>query len=230
MGVSLHALPTLLRYSETVAPNARNVLRLKAWLNLRRLLTIVSFMFRRYQMQIARALQCVSNDLTPDVNIMLKHKIGKMLAVNVAIRDIGMGPYQWFLYFVTGLGWMIDNLMIQTLANLLPLLRPEFLVDNFHVKRAIMVNIGGLSTGAFGWSPLGDAIGRRVPFYCTLPTAAISGFAMSTARNWPSVMGWISVLGVGVGGNLPVDGEVFVEFLPPGSSKIIVSLFESLAA
>jgi len=37
----------------------------------------------------------------------------KSKVINRAIADMGMGRYQWQLFFLCGLGWMADNLWLQ---------------------------------------------------------------------------------------------------------------------
>lgn len=42
----------------------------------------------------------------------------KAQLLNDAIQDIGMGRYQWHLFFVAGFGWLSDNVLPSYLVSL----------------------------------------------------------------------------------------------------------------
>ncbi|GAW13008.1 hypothetical protein ANO14919_023840 [Xylariales sp. No.14919] len=44
------------------------------------------------------------------------------------------------------------------------------------------------------------------------------------APNWPAVCVLLALMGTGVGGNLPIDGALFLEFLPDASSSLLTLL------
>lgn len=68
----------------------------------------------------------------------------------------------------------------------------------------------GLSLGAFGWGFGSDKIGRRLGFNSTLIIAGIFAFMTGIAPNFIAEAAFLGVLGLGVGGSLPVDGTMFV--------------------
>lgn len=43
----------------------------------------------------------------------------KVLVLNAAIADTGMGRYQWELFFSSGFGWMADNLCMSSTPSLI---------------------------------------------------------------------------------------------------------------
>jgi len=53
-------------------------------------------------------------------------------------------------------------------------------------------------------------MGRRPAFNCTLLIAGVFGIAGGAAPNWIGACGLFAALGVGVGGNLPVDGALLL--------------------
>ncbi len=67
-------------------------------------------------------------------------------------------------------------------------------------------------------------MGRRIAFNCTLLITAIFGIASGFAGSWGGVCALFAALGFGVGGNLPVDGALFLEFLPDASSSLLTLL------
>lgn len=67
-------------------------------------------------------------------------------------------------------------------------------------------------------------MGRRVAFNITLLIASVFGTASAWASTWGGVCFLYAALGFGVGGNLPVDGALFLEFLPDASSSLLTLL------
>ena len=67
-------------------------------------------------------------------------------------------------------------------------------------------------------------MGRRIAFNMTLLITSIFGIGVSFAGSWGAVCLLFALLGFGVGGNLPVDGALFLEFLPDASSSLLTLL------
>lgn len=42
----------------------------------------------------------------------------KVHTLNQAMRSIGMGRYQWCLWFLTGFGWLVDNVSTPSMPHL----------------------------------------------------------------------------------------------------------------
>jgi MFS family permease len=71
---------------------------------------------------------------------------------------------------------------------------------------------------------MSDVVGRRVAFNFTLCIAGIFGLAVGFGNSWIAVCSLYAALGFGVGGNLPVDGALFLEFLPMASGNLLTML------
>lgn len=82
----------------------------------------------------------------------------------------------------------------------------------------------GLCLGASFWGIGSDIMGRRIAFNMTLFLAGVFGIAAGAAPSWIGACGLFAALGVGVGGNLPVDGALFLEFLPNASGGLLTLL------
>ncbi|KAI9664499.1 MAG: hypothetical protein M1821_005945 [Bathelium mastoideum] len=144
--------------------------------------------------------------------------------INQAIQDIGMGKYQWRLFVLCGFGWLADNIWMQGVALTLPQLSVEFGVDSNTIRYTTMATYIGLSFGASFWGVASDVIGRRLAFNCTLMLAGVFGFLSGFAPNWATTNLLYALMGFGVGGNLPVDGALFLEFLPASSGNLLTLL------
>ncbi|KAJ5601443.1 hypothetical protein N7510_010977 [Penicillium lagena] len=148
----------------------------------------------------------------------------KAKVINRAIQDIGMGRYQWELFALCGCGWMADNLWLQGVALTLTQLSLEFDVDDSTVRFTTCALFLGLCIGASFWGVASDIIGRRYAFNITLFLAGTFGLASGGGPNWIGTCALFSCVGLGVGGNLPVDGALFLEFLPCASGNMLTML------
>ncbi|KAI9805810.1 MAG: hypothetical protein M1825_000424 [Sarcosagium campestre] len=148
----------------------------------------------------------------------------KSKIINKAVQDIGMGRYNWQLFVLCGFGWFADNLWLQGVAITLPSLSKDFGVDSNRVRYTTCALFLGLCLGASIWGVASDVIGRRFAFNATLFLAGVFGLVVAAAPNWIAVCGLFAALGTGVGGNLPVDGALFLEFLPFASGNLLTML------
>ncbi|KAL3476628.1 major facilitator superfamily domain-containing protein [Aspergillus californicus] len=148
----------------------------------------------------------------------------KAKIINRAIQDIGMGRYQWGLFVLCGFGWIADNLWLQGVALTLTPLSTEFGVSETNSRFATCSLFVGLIIGASFWGIASDAIGRRPAFNCTLFLCGAFGLAAGSGPSWVGTCALYSCVGLGVGGNLPVDAAVFCECLPPNSGNILSGL------
>ncbi|KAK4153606.1 hypothetical protein C8A00DRAFT_33626 [Chaetomidium leptoderma] len=148
----------------------------------------------------------------------------KSKLINKAIQDIGMGRYNWQLFVLCGFGWFADNLWMQGVSLTLPSLSAEFGISEKSVRYTTSSLFVGLCFGSFFWGIGSDIMGRRIAFNVTLLIASVFGTASAWASSWGGVCLMYGALGFGVGGNLPVDGALFLEFLPDTSSSLLTLL------
>lgn len=137
---------------------------------------------------------------------------------------MGMGKYQWQLFVLCGFGWLADNIWLQGVALTLPGLSAEFGIDETQVRFTTLSLFIGLCIGASFWGVASDIIGRRLAFNGTLCLAGVFGLAAAGAPTWIGACGLFACVGLGIGGNLPVDGALFLEFLPSGNNNLLTLL------
>ncbi|KAF9459012.1 major facilitator superfamily domain-containing protein [Collybia nuda] len=135
------------------------------------------------------------------------------LLVNKCLQEeIGFGRYQIQLFFLTGLGWMADNIWLQGVAVVLPQVQQELLP--VRVEFATLSLYVGLIFGATVWGVMADLIGRKLSFNITLFLAGVFGIASGAAHNFTTFGALVACMGFGIGGNLPVDGALYLEHIP----------------
>lgn len=132
-----------------------------------------------------------------------------------------MGWYQWQLFIVVGFGWASDNLWpIVTSLILTPV------TNEFNVSRPPLLSLAqniGLLAGAVFWGFYADIAGRKWAFNLTLGLTAVWGMIAAGSPNFAAAGIFASFWSFGVGGNLPVDSAVFLEFLP-GSHQFLLTI------
>lgn len=136
----------------------------------------------------------------------------KAKVLNRAIQEIGMGWYQWQLFIVIGFGWAADNMWpIVTSLIFTPV------TNEFGPSRPPLLTLSqniGLLAGAAFWGFGCDIFGRRWAFNITLGLTAFWGLVAGGAPNFAGIGSFAALYSFGVGGNLPVDSAIFLEFLP----------------
>lgn len=133
-----------------------------------------------------------------------------------------MGWYQWQLFLVVGFGWASDNLWpIVTSLIFTPV------TNEFGPARPPLLTLSqniGLLAGAVFWGFGCDVFGRRWAFNLTLGITAVFGLAAAGAPGFAGIGAFAALWSFGVGGNLPVDSAIFLEFLPASHQYLLTVL------
>ncbi|KAJ2471217.1 hypothetical protein GGI02_002412 [Coemansia sp. RSA 2322] len=82
----------------------------------------------------------------------------------------------------------------------------------------------GLMCGALVWGPVSDRFGRLVAFRWTLVVTSVFGLLASAVPTFGLLCLCLFGLGSGVGGNMPVDGAIFLEFIPREKRHLLTML------
>ncbi|KAI1361412.1 major facilitator superfamily domain-containing protein [Xylaria arbuscula] len=146
----------------------------------------------------------------------------KAAVLNRAIKDIGMGWYQWQLFVVIGFGWASDNLWPVVTSLILTPIKSEFNPPKPPLL-SLAQNVG-LLAGAIFWGFGCDIFGRRWAFNLTLGLTALWGLVAASAPNFAAIGSFAALWSFGVGGNLPVDSAIFLEFLPASHQYLLTVL------
>lgn len=154
----------------------------------------------------------------------------KVAIMNQALVDLKMGPFQWKIFALTGFGWFVDNVRIHVHTHgsisSNPLLQfwlqaitiiSAPVQNEFAVKRIAFLTVGkyaGLVVGSTLWPMTADFIGRRLAFNVTLLISAVGGLVGAGSPNFVALATFCAFIGLGTGGNQPVDSAIFLEFIP----------------
>ncbi|KAJ1969517.1 hypothetical protein IWQ62_000573 [Dispira parvispora] len=130
------------------------------------------------------------------------------------ISRIGFGKFQQRMLLLCGLGWLADNMWLQCVANILPRIQRHFSISDPVIGIMSSSIFTGMMLGALFWGFVLDTHGRRKAFRWTLSISSGFGLAAGFSQSFPVLCFFLFGLGFGVGGNMPVDGAVFLEFIP----------------
>ncbi|CAL1697604.1 unnamed protein product [Somion occarium] len=144
----------------------------------------------------------------------------KAHVLNRAIQEIGMRKYQWYLFIVAGFGWFADSVWPLLGGLILAPVVSEFQFQGPFLSLALNI---GLFVGAVFWGLGCDIWGRRWSFNITLLIAGAFGLAAGGAQNFVALASLLAVMGIGVGGNMPVDSAVFLDFVP-GTHQYLLTI------
>ncbi|KAJ1940602.1 hypothetical protein EC988_006986, partial [Linderina pennispora] len=160
------------------------------------------------------ALERASDDPVDDSEVEL----------NRMISNIGFGKFHRRILGLCGLGWLADNMFMQCVACILPRVQQHFSVSNGQIGLMSSSMFLGLTGGALMWGLLSDRFGRLVAYHWTLVVSAVFAMLASFAPSFGVFCACLFGLGTGVGGNMPVDGAIFLEFIPREKRHLLTLL------
>ncbi|KAL8903965.1 MAG: hypothetical protein Q9207_003580 [Kuettlingeria erythrocarpa] len=154
----------------------------------------------------------------------------KALLVNRELDSHGMGKYQWCIFFLCGMGYMIDLLYAQAFGLIAPALQQELGFSTPALGNIFSSFNAGLCAGAFVWGVLVDIIGRQYAFNCTVLITSVFGLCLGAPSNYNGILVLTAFVGFGVGGNIPIDTTITLEFLPQNRRFLLalLSIFQPL--
>ncbi|KAI1368963.1 membrane transporter [Xylaria arbuscula] len=170
--------------------------------------------------------------IIPDINandlshLTLEEK--KCVLINREIDAIGMGYYQWLVWGLCGFGYLIDLLWAQAFGLALSPLQQEFGFGSGQTGNISSSFSAGLTAGAFIWGVLADLIGRRWAFNLTVLISSAFGLGLGASDNYTTFLVLTAFVGFGVGGNIPIDTTIMLEFIPQNKRYLlaVLSLFQ----
>jgi hypothetical protein len=138
----------------------------------------------------------------------------KCVLVNRELEVLGMGRYQWYVWLLCGFGYMIDLLWAQAFGLVLSPLQQELGFGNDETGNISVAFSAGLTAGAFVWGVLADIVGRRWAFNLTCLFSSVFGLALGGSNSYTAFLVLTAFVGFGVGGNIPIDTTITLEFIP----------------
>ncbi|CAD6446589.1 80516420-5957-43be-ab05-25ef7b9f1f96 [Sclerotinia trifoliorum] len=154
----------------------------------------------------------------------------KILLVAAEIDEMGMGRYQWYIWGLCGLGYFLDLLWAHAFGLIAPVMQREMGIDDTQLGRLFTVVNAGLTVGALVWGVLVDIIGRKWAFNGTVFITSVFGICMAIPSSYTGLLVLVAFTGFGIGGNIPIDTTIALEFLPQKNRFLLalLSIFQPI--
>ncbi|TKX22375.1 MFS transporter-like protein 99 [Elsinoe australis] len=154
----------------------------------------------------------------------------KCVLVNREIDNNGMGRYQIYIWFLCGFGYLIDLLWAQAFGLVLSPLEQELGFNPDQSGNISASFSAGLTAGAFVWGVLVDIIGRQWAFNLTCLISAAFGLGLGGTNSYTSFLVVTAFTGFGIGGNIPIDTTICLEFIPQNRRFLLalLSIFQPI--
>ncbi|KAH7024529.1 membrane transporter [Microdochium trichocladiopsis] len=154
----------------------------------------------------------------------------KALVVNRELAQQGMGRYQWMVFFLCGFGYFLDLLWAQAFGLILASIKQEFGFGDIEAGNLSTAFNAGLTAGALFWGIVTDIIGRYWAFNFTVLIASVFGICLGAPDTYNGVLVLAAFVGIGIGGNVPIDTTICLELLPRNKRWLLptLSVFQPL--
>lgn len=154
----------------------------------------------------------------------------KALLVNRELASQGMGRYQWMIFVLCGFGYFLDLLWAQAFGLILVPIQNEFGFSAVESGNLSTSFSAGLTAGAAFWGIIVDIIGRYWAFNFTVLLSSIFGICLGAPDTYNGLLVLTAFVGLGVGGNIPIDTTICLELLPQNKRWLLptLSVFQPL--
>lgn len=134
------------------------------------------------------------------------------------------------LLSIAGLGWMFDAMDVGMLSFIIAALQKEWNLSVQEMGWIGSINSIGMAVGAFVFGLLSDRIGRKHVFIITLLLFSLGSGASAFTNTLSIFLILRFLIGMGLGGELPVASTLVSESVPTEKRGRIVVLLESFWA
>ncbi|GAB7338990.1 hypothetical protein MBLNU457_5659t1 [Dothideomycetes sp. NU457] len=148
----------------------------------------------------------------------------KCVLINREMDANGMGKYQWWIWSLCGFGFLLDLMWAQAFGLVLSPLEQELGFPRNQSGNISTSFSAGLTAGAFVWGFLVDIIGRQWAFNLTCLISASFGLGLGGCNSYNAFLVVTAFVGFGVGGNIPIDTTICLEFIPQNRRFLLALL------
>ncbi|MDN3017761.1 MFS transporter [Paenibacillus sp. BSR1-1] len=131
---------------------------------------------------------------------------------------------------IAGMGWMFDAMDVGMLSFIIAALKVEWNLTPGQMGWIGSINSIGMAVGALLFGVMADRIGRKNVFIITLLLFSIGSGASAFTSTLTVFLIFRFLIGMGLGGELPVASTLVSESVPPEKRGRIVVLLESFWA
>ncbi|OCF59469.1 hypothetical protein L486_02135 [Kwoniella mangroviensis CBS 10435] len=149
----------------------------------------------------------------------------KAALINAELDQFGFGRYQLCIWLLCGFGYFLDLAWAQGVGLAASAIYQEMGVSAGSQGVIFSCANAGLAVGALGFGLLVDIIGRKWAFNLTCLITSIFGLLLAAPKyNYAAICGIYFLASIGLGGNIPIDATIALEFVPQRKRMLVCLL------
>ncbi|KAB5559627.1 sugar transporter-like protein [Coniochaeta sp. 2T2.1] len=149
----------------------------------------------------------------------------KAALVNLELDKFGLGRYQICIWFLCGFGYFLDLAWSQGVGLISTAIYQEMGVADADTGNIFAIANAGLAVGALVFGLAVDVIGRKWAFNLTCLITSVFGLLLTAPKyNYGAICGIYFLASLGLGGNIPIDATIALEFLPQNRRFLVALL------
>ena len=141
-----------------------------------------------------------------------------------------LAGFHYRLLLLSGLGWLFDSMDSGLMSFVVARLKIEWHLGPDQIAVATSAGLAGMFLGGAVAGSLADRFGRKAIFQMTLLIFSVSTGLCALAQGLASLVLIRFLVGLGLGGELPVAASLVSEFAPARHRGRLVVLLESFWA
>ena len=143
------------------------------------------------------------------------------------IQRLPIGKFHYTLLWVIGLGWMFDAMDTGLISFILAKMAEDWHMSPTEKGWVVSIGFVGMAIVAVCSGGLADRIGRKTVFAATLVIYSLATAACAFAPNLTWLLVFRFIVGLGLGGQLPVAVTLVSEYIPAQVRGRFIVLLES---
>lgn len=143
------------------------------------------------------------------------------------VQRLPIGKFHYTLLWVIGLGWMFDAMDTGLISFILAKMAEDWQMSPAEKGWVVSIGFVGMAIGAVFSGGLADRVGRKTVFAATLVIYSLATAACAFAPNLSWLLFFRFIVGLGLGGQLPVAVTLVSEYIPAHVRGRFIVLLES---
>lgn len=143
------------------------------------------------------------------------------------IQRLPVGKFHYMLLLVIGLGWMFDAMDTGLISFILAKMAEDWAMTPTEKGWVVSIGFVGMAIGAVTSGALADRFGRKTVFAATLVIYSLATAACAFAPNLTWLLVFRFIVGLGLGGQLPVAVTLVSEYIPAHVRGRFIVMLES---
>lgn len=143
------------------------------------------------------------------------------------LQRIPVGKFHYNLLWMIGIGWLFDAMDTGMISFIMATLASEWSLSASEKASIVSVTFIGMAIGAIFAGGLADRFGRKTIFAITLATYSVATALCAFAPNLSWLLLFRFIVGLGLGGQLPVAVSLMSEYAPAHVRGRFIVLLES---